>query len=525
MEKVSIGELYRSGDRQFFPLHYSDPADQRTSVVNASSRFVSQAALTRLSSDNDIASSAPQLRKLSQQGTVAVIGGQQCGLFLGPLMVIYKAMTILAAAKAFESLGHRPAVPIFWMQDEDHDFYEIASTTLGLASETKIFTLPARDNRSSIRHLPLGPDVGRLREELLQSLARFPFVDEVEEILAPYSEPERTFSEAFLESFKSFFQSDGILVFDPRSPEVQSGLYPRYQEVILNGTEIEKSLSNRIVELRNGGFPEQVPLREGTSLFAFHLKDETGPRYRLKIRGKDFVLPSGDILRSEELLRISQESPLRLSSTALLRPLLQDTLFPTAAFVGGLAEIGYQAELPPLYDYFGIPQPLLIPRASVALFEPRLRTLFSELKFTVEDLSLPADHLLRRCCKTGEQYDREALKKAFLGQIEIAFSEFQNATLPLQQDLRTATKKTRQNIEFLIDKLLERVSAVAAQYDHTSREKVERLQSALAPQGRPQERVFSPWYYVAKYGREEFKKRISVAIEPFLPSRFREVDL
>src|SRR5215468_7526344 len=67
------------------------------------------------------------LSKLAQPGTVAVVTGQQVGLFGGPAYTIYKALTAVRVARNLSAQGV-PAVPVFWLASEDHDFPEVSLT-------------------------------------------------------------------------------------------------------------------------------------------------------------------------------------------------------------------------------------------------------------------------------------------------------------------------------------------------------------------------------------------------------------
>src|SRR6266513_2748580 len=61
---------------------------------------------------------------LAKPGAVAVVTGQQVGLFSGPAYTVYKALTAAKLARDLMARGI-PAVPIFWLATEDHDFAEI----------------------------------------------------------------------------------------------------------------------------------------------------------------------------------------------------------------------------------------------------------------------------------------------------------------------------------------------------------------------------------------------------------------
>src|SRR3982750_1959620 len=69
----------------------------------------------------------PSLAKLGRPGTVAIVTGQQVGLFSGPAYTIYKALSAIRTAEQLNERGV-PAVPVFWLATEDHDLAEVDHT-------------------------------------------------------------------------------------------------------------------------------------------------------------------------------------------------------------------------------------------------------------------------------------------------------------------------------------------------------------------------------------------------------------
>src|SRR5260370_33630267 len=100
------------------------------------------------------------------------------------------------------------------------------------------------------------------------------------------------------------------------------------------------------------------------------------PRCRLEPGGAGWTLVAREqSVSSEELLALLETEPMRFSSSALLRPLLQDTLLPTAAYVAGPGEINYFAQLEPLYADFKLPVPMIAPHARFRCSAARIRAL------------------------------------------------------------------------------------------------------------------------------------------------------
>jgi uncharacterized protein YllA (UPF0747 family) len=82
--------------------------------------------------------------RLARPGTVAVVTGQQAGLFGGPLYTLLKAVTAVQLARWVEAELRTPAVPIFWVESEDHDWAEVRSATL-LDRQASLASLTAID--------------------------------------------------------------------------------------------------------------------------------------------------------------------------------------------------------------------------------------------------------------------------------------------------------------------------------------------------------------------------------------------
>src|SRR5699024_4977171 len=69
-------------------------------------------------------------------------------------------------------------------------------------------------------------------------------------------------------------------------------------------------------------------------------------------------------LTTDELLEVAMEQPERLSNNVVTRPLAQEYLFPTLAFVGGDGEISYWATLKGAFHAVGFYMPPVLRRMS-----------------------------------------------------------------------------------------------------------------------------------------------------------------
>ncbi|MCA9555823.1 MAG: bacillithiol biosynthesis BshC, partial [Myxococcales bacterium] len=203
-----------------WPNHFARPDDRAAAVAKAAARRAAPEALAALGPCvGDSAARARQLSRLEREGAVAVVTGQQVGLLLGPLYTIYKAASAIQVARALEAETGRPAVPVFWIQDEDHDFEEVAQAVLPRSGEPLRLGLapdPAQA-RVSMAHRVLGPGIAALQDALQTELGRLPHGPEHLAALVRAYRPEATWPQAFQALMAELFEPEGLLFLDPRS--------------------------------------------------------------------------------------------------------------------------------------------------------------------------------------------------------------------------------------------------------------------------------------------------------------------
>jgi bacillithiol biosynthesis cysteine-adding enzyme BshC len=435
---------------------------------------------------------ARNLAALGERGTVAVVTGQQAGLFLGPLYTFYKALSAIAFARAVERETRTRCVPIFWLQSEDHDYAEIASCT---AAPGLVLSLPADDASCSVAHRELPPEIAALLAQLDDALALLPHAPEVMRLVREAYLPGRSPVAAFAELLGSIFAAEGLLLLDPRCEGIARLSAPLYETALRRGEEIEAALLRRGEELEGAGFAEQVQVRRGSPLVFFHGASPEGPRQRVGMSRRD------------ELLEAARREPLRLSSSALLRPIVQDALLPSVAYVGGPAELGYLAQCAPLYPLFGVRPALAAPRARFRLIDARNAALLRSLQLTAAEVESPRQELL---VKLGSRTANPSLQQQLLGELP----RLLEAAAVRHPTLQRAARRTRISVERATAKFVARHARLLAQEDETIESRVDRLQAALFPQGAPQERVDSLPYHAARHGLDALKELALARIAP-----------
>ena len=452
------------------------------------------------------------LDALAQPGTVAVVTGQQVGLFLGPLYTVYKAATAIAWAAAVERETGARCVPIFWLQTEDHDFAEIAGCCVPAPGEPPLkLSLPAVERRCSVAHVTLPPEVAGLVAALEGATSALPEAASILPLVRAAYQPGRPISAAFAHLLAAVFAEEGLVVLDPRCSDLAPLAAPINRAALEQADAIDAALLRRGLELEQAGLAEQVHVRSGSPLVFFHPEGSEGPRHRLQRAGAGFRLDSGAEVAIADVLAAAARNPLRLSTSALLRPIVQDALLPAVAYVGGPAEIGNLAQTAVLYPLFDVRPAMPVPRARFRLVDPRSATRLSELGLSAADVEVPREQLLEQlgAARAGLPSADEIAKALLAGMPDRI-----DALAAARPALDRAARRTRFTVERAAARFAARQARLIAAEDRTLAERIDLLQSILYPECTPQERVHSLPWFAARFGLHALKASIFAAIVP-----------
>jgi bacillithiol biosynthesis cysteine-adding enzyme BshC len=468
---------------------------------------------------------AANLDALADGNTAVVATGQQVGLFLGPLYGFYKAAAAVAVARALATESGVRCVPLFWLQTEDHDFAEIAAATVAdRDGKPRRLALADDGARISIAHRVLGPEVAGLLDELGEALPPGPAADETLALLRAHYRAGQSPAAAFAGALAALFAEDGLLIFDPREARVAALAAPVYRQTVSEAPALEEALTARVAALNAAGFETQIEIRAGCALLFFHRGGVAGPRYRLQRDGEgDGWSLSGceeDAVSDEALQATIDREPLRLSTSALLRPIVQDTLLPTAAYVGGPGELNYFAQLGPVFDHFGLAPPLVVPRARFRCLDARTRRLLGQVGLAPDDVGRPRRELYGRLAPADTAPaglpDPAAVRAQLAGQIDVA-DALARSLVAAVPSLARAAARTQGTVAHALNRLADRYARALAERDGVLVDRLDRLEAALCPGGVPQERAYAWPSLAGRIGPAAFKRLVTarLANDPF----------
>ncbi|MEX2585890.1 MAG: bacillithiol biosynthesis cysteine-adding enzyme BshC [Balneolaceae bacterium] len=446
-----------------------------------------------------------QLERLRDPDSLVVVTGQQLTIYGGPLFTVYKTMTTLLYARRWEELLQRPVVPVFWLADEDHDYPEAAELGL-LANDT--FEQLSLNNGSG---LPVGREILGdsylvFEEKFFDRLPESDFSDEIRALLTRHYREGATFRSAFGGLLLHLFEKHGLVLAGSDDPEIKSLISRPLRAAADNPEGLSEALESQSLALENAGFGRQA-LVQPSNLFYI---DSDGGRQKLDLEGDTWSNGNGQVWSREELRRAVEANPERFSPNVFLRPMLQDQLLPTLAYVCGPGELAYYAQMKGAYQWAGQQMPMLLPRISGTLVEPAVERVMKKLPFEFEEYESRTEDLetayLKRSVPEGggdlfADWRRESTRLA---------EDAKSRAKEIDPTLEASADKTETRIQQQIDQLQQKVTRAVKRREATQIQRIHRVRENLFPGGKLQERQLSFVYYMNRYGTDLLDRMLEV---------------
>lgn len=507
----AIAEAYLDGDSRalpFFHAHFSDREAYQRKMAEVGERFSREELRTAVEAVRSPEGFGdPRLARLVEEGGGFVATGQQPGIFGGPLYTLYKAVTAVALAGALEEELGVPILPLFWIASEDHDWEEVAEVRVpDPGNRLTVLRLPRPDGegeeppaRSIHRSVP-GAEVEELLSSFLAALPSTDFSEPLEALLRSAYTPGRPLNESFRQLLHGLPGLAPLLTVDAADPALKRATLPVLLRELDDSEATEAMLGNRVEELERAGYAGQAPVLPGAvNLFL------DGPRGRERL----FRADGGFRLRhSEERLdragieRRVENDPAVLSPNVFLRPVVESRALPVVASVTGPGETAYWAQLEPLFRHHGMAMPVIHPRFSGILVERKVEKVLRKFELEADELSRPHHELAGRIAR--DQLPEAAADA--LGGLRRALGAEGDALLravkEIDPTLRDSADQARRQAFHAFEELEKKLLRSLKRQNETALEQLAKARLHLFPEGRPQERMINPFYYLFRYGPE-----------------------
>jgi bacillithiol synthase len=483
----------------------SDPAAWTDAIARAQRAPRERAALARivtgqLERRGAHAHAKAAATRLADPATVAIVTGQQAGLFGGPLYTLLKAVTAIRLARQISARHGLVAIPVFWVEAEDHDWDEVRTARVldgDLAlREITLDPLEGAGERP-VASLVLDEGIGDALGALEQALPPTEFTPELLERLRKHYRPGQRMGSAFAGWIDDLLGRYGLVVYeaaDPAAKPLVASLFAKELETPCRTAHFATTTGDTMREL--GHEPQVAPSDDSVALFYMG----AGNRTAIKRRDDQYTL--GDQVRPQADVRDeAAQHPERFSPNVLLRPVVQDRLFPTVCYVAGPSELAYQAQLGAIYEDFGVDMPLLYPRANATLLDSAAVRFLEKYGLKLETLQPHDEAALNRLLTDQLPPGLEDAFHDTTHEMRARVTALKTAVSAVDPTLAGATDTTIDRIEETLKHLHAKVISASKRKDDTLRRQFTHAQALAFPDGHPQERIVDLAFFLNRYGQ------------------------
>ncbi|MGE6631285.1 bacillithiol biosynthesis cysteine-adding enzyme BshC [Bacillus sp. NPDC077027] len=446
------------------------------------------------------------IEKIRDERSVMVIGGQQAGLLTGPLYTIHKIISIIQFAKEKEAELGIPVIPLFWVAGEDHDLDEINFVyTSGEKEPVKQKLRSSTVKKSAAARTELNKEKTELwLKDVFSTYEESQYTNELYTKLLRCLRKSDTFTDFFEWIVYDLFEEDGLVLFNSGDLQVKPLERPLFKAIIEKSDAVTSSLQEKQDEMRNAGYKPIIEAGSNQANLFYEYEDE---RFLIEKTAEGFKISEiGLTWTKEELLNEAEKHPERLSNNVVTRPLMQEYLLPTLAFMAGHGEVNYWGELKGLFELLQLKMAPVLPRLHITILERHIEKKLPERHVTLKEVLTKGVGE-----KKAAHFDR-SIPDSFIQSIQTAKEQLEQ----VHQTVRHETLLIEPNFEQLLHKnarfIEEQLNFVYQKVEKRVEEKegyilrdYERIENSLKPLQAPQERIWNIMYFLNKYGPEFFK--------------------
>ncbi len=452
------------------------------------------------------------ISKLENKECLTIITGQQPGLFTGPLYTIYKGLTTIKLANHLSELYKRTIVPIFWVASEDHDFEEVNKIRwITKDNELKDFTFTPNDYQNGLPNYKISTNgnLNKWFDEIISTSYPTEYTDDILGILRNNLKYSLTIDEYFCRLLAKIFQGFGIVFLPSHLSNIRKLSLPIFQKEIENPLSSTRLIMKTANTLHNLGLKPTLK-RKGNEINFFLIQNNirrkvTYSSNRFEIEG------TKQIFQKNELLKILNDSPDNFSPNVILRPIIQEHIFPNIAYIAGPGEISYFAQLKEVFKLFDVRFAIIYPRNRVVIVEPSLSQIFEKYNFELEKIIDSPKSLTKIMMKknvpTKDLKVLELSKQKING---ILNDVNKKVSIP---SIEAHLKKMNEFVEKGFEKVSNSISNYYQSENNNFSRRMQKIETSLYPNKQPQERVLNIVQFLIKYGYD-FMKELYETIDP-----------
>ena len=451
------------------------------------------------------------IQLLNSSDTFAVVTGQQLGFLSGPLYTIIKALnTIQLSENLNQKFPGFRFVPVFWLEADDHDFAEINNINFiskeNIVKNIKYFEKGTEQEKylKPTGNIVLDEFIDNFISEFESSVNITDFSSAVFDGIKNSYKPGIDIKTAFARFLNSLINDKGIVFIDPTDTKFKKLLKPVFEKELKTFPLVCETVINTTVDLEEKYSAQVKP--KAINLFYIH----EGNRYLLEPRDNEiFALKnSRQKFSHEELFGLLESNPERFSWNVVTRPVCQDYLLPTIAYIGGPSEIAYFGQLKEVYKYFGISMPVIFPRTSVTIIESRVKNFLEKYNLNFGEL-FDSGSLTKKLIKNLSDTDTEELFENMKEELTAVFYTYEKELNKIDTNQTVAFSRRNQQFMESLNVAKEKFLSFQTKQNEVVSNQLQKVLINVFPGETLQERVLNINYFLNKYGIELIEKIFS----------------
>ncbi|MDK8638751.1 bacillithiol biosynthesis cysteine-adding enzyme BshC [Niallia taxi] len=458
------------------------------------------------------------IARLREDNSVVVIGGQQAGILTGPLYSIHKIISIILLADKKEKELKIPVIPVFWIAGEDHDYLEVNHVFVPGSEKMVRKTYPQRViEKKMASDIELDKEVFKVwAEKLIKADGETTHSKHLLALVKEAAEASETFVDVFSYLVMQLFSKFGLLIVDSGNKDLRTLEKEIFLNQISQFKEIGEAVSKQQSLVKESGYATVIEMSENP-VNLFYYDEDNSERILLTYdeEKQQFVGKDQSVhFTAAELKEIASEFPHKLSNNVVTRPIMQDLLFPTLAFIGGPGEIAYWAELKQAFEQMSIKMPPIVPRLNITLLERCVEADLEELGLELSDVIKSGTEEACNAFLASVSNEKVDLLLTQLKQdIADKYTDLQGEIKNDMKGLLPILKKNESLLQNQVDFLAKKVELELKNKHEVILSKFNRIERCIRPDGIPQERVWNVFYFLNHFGLDFLEDVLMLPME------------
>ncbi|MBK9272482.1 MAG: bacillithiol biosynthesis cysteine-adding enzyme BshC [Saprospiraceae bacterium] len=427
------------------------------------------------------------IERLNSDKTFAIVCAHQPILFGGPLYWWYKIIHTISMANKLNSLYPEfHFIPIYYIGSEDHDFEEL--------NHLELFQHLIHWNGKS--DISMGKKSTSGLEVVLEEISSlYTRQLDVQEILLHWKNillSTKNYGDFYFKLVHEIFKSFGLLCFNPDDASAKSQIKNIIKDEIIHSSS-HRIVSDTNEKLKNISLKPQAYSRE-INLFYHH----PAGRKRIVHHTNGFGLhDETTVWTLDEILQEIDDQPENFSPNVILRPLYQEYLIPSIAFIGGGAEINYWLQLRDLFNYHKITFPILVRRYSNIIVAKSLAGKIHKLGLSGEDFLKEVEVIINKFIFSKDHVQAEINQaqsqfKEYIRNLEVLAAKISKSEL-------AGTMNEINKLNVAMDKIASKMLKDYKNSHEVEIQSIRKIKNQLFPNNQLQERTESGLGYYLKY--------------------------